>query len=381
MPDQNKDFYDVLGVARNASDADIKKAYRRLAMKYHPDRNPDDKSAEESFKEAKQAYEILSDAQKRAAYDQFGHASVDPSMGGGPGGAGGFGGFADVFEDIFGDVFGGRHGGGGGPQAQRGADLRFMMELTLEDAVRSVTKEIRVPTQVQCKTCSGSGAKPGSKPVTCTTCDGNGQVRIQQGFFSIQQTCPNCQGQGKMISDPCTTCHGQGRVRDHKTLSVKIPAGVDTGDRIRLAGEGEAGLHGAGSGDLYVQVEVKKHSIFERDGNNLYCEAPISFVTAAVGGEIEVPTLSGRVNLKIPAETQSGKMFRLRGKGVKSVRGHGTGDLFCTAQVETPANLSKDQQDLLKQFEQSLASDNQDHSPRSSTWFGHVKKFFHDMKL
>lgn len=373
----NKDFYEVLGVQRNATDAELKKAYRRLAMKYHPDRNPDDKQAEENFKEAKKAYEVLSDSQKRAAYDQFGHAGVEgAAAGGGAGGfgGGGFGGFGDVFDDIFGDIFGG--GGQGHSQAQRGADLRFNLELSLEEAANGKTSDIVVPTLIHCGSCNGSGAKKGSSPVTCETCDGVGQVRMQQGFFSIQQTCPDCHGQGKIIKDPCPDCHGQGRKQDRKTLSVKIPAGVDTGDRIRLAGEGEAGYHGGPAGDLYVQVAVKKHPIFERQDNDLLCEVPISFVTAAIGGELEVPTLVGRVNLKIPAETQSGKVFRLRGKGIKSVRGHGVGDLLCCVVVETPVHLSQEQKELLRQFDQSLSQDGKSHSPKSESWFSSVKKFF-----
>lgn len=377
-----RDYYEILGVAKNASDAELKKAYRRLAMKYHPDRNKDDATAEEKFKEAKEAYEVLSDGQKRAAYDQFGHDGVSGQGGFGGGGFGGGGqGFGDIFEDIFGDIFGGGRAGPQGPRAQRGADMRYSMELSLEEAVHGKKVEIKVPTLVSCKECDGSGARKGSKPKTCETCDGHGQVRMQQGFFSIQQTCPDCQGQGTVISDPCHQCHGQGRVQEHKTLSVNIPAGVDTGDRIRLAGEGEAGTHGAPSGDLYVQVSVKKHDIFERDGNNLYCEVPVAFVTAALGGEIEVPTLEGRVKLKIPSETQSGKVFRLRGKGVKSVRGHGTGDLLCTVVVETPVSLSKEQKAMLEAFRDSLAEDGKDHSPRERSWFAGVKKFFEDMKF
>jgi len=377
-----QDYYETLGVDRSADEGEIKKAYRRMAMKYHPDRNTEDPTAEEKFKEVKEAYEVLSDQGKRSSYDQFGHAGVDPSMGGGGQGGAGFGGFGDVFDDIFGDIFGGRGGGQGARQhAQRGTDLRYNLELSLEDAVRGKTIDVRVPTQVECDTCHGSGAKPGTSPVTCTTCEGVGQVRMQQGFFSIQQTCPTCHGQGKMIADACTDCQGQGRKRDRKTLSVKIPAGVDNGDRIRLAGEGEAGFHGGPAGDLYVQIAVKEHSIFQRDDNDLHCEVPINFITAVLGGEIEVPTLSDRVKLKIPTETQTGKVFRLRGKGVKSVHGRGVGDLLCRVTVETPVNLNKEQKELLRQLETSLKDDGKDHSPKESSWFAGVKRFFEDMKF
>ncbi len=377
-----RDYYEVLCVAKNASEAEIKKAFKRLAMKLHPDRNPDAENAEAQFKEAKEAYEVLSDAQKRAAYDQFGHAGVDPSMGGGGAGFGGGGAsFSDIFGDVFGDIFGGAGGGGhSGQRVYRGADLRYNLELSLEEAVRGTSVNIRIPTHVECDECHGTGAKKGTSPVTCTTCGGHGQVRMQQGFFSLQQTCPRCHGTGKMIETPCGKCHGQGRVEKQKTLSVKVPAGVDTGDRIRLGGEGEAGENGGPAGDLYVHVNVKPHPIFERDGNDLFCEVPISVVTASLGGELEVPTLEGRVNLKIPAESQSGKMFRLRGKGVKSVRGHHTGDLLCRVVVETPVNLTKKQKQLLKEFEASMKDDSVNHSPRASSWLDGVKKFFEDMK-
>lgn len=381
-----RDYYEVLGVQKNASEAELKKAFRRLAQKYHPDRNPDDKESEEKFKEAKEAYDVLTDARKRAAYDQFGHAGVDPSMGGGPGGAG-FGGaggasFADIFGDVFGDIFGAaRAGAAGGQRVYRGADLRYNLDLSLEDAVAGTTVKIRVPTLVTCTTCNGSGAKAGSKPEPCTTCGGHGQVRMQQGFFSVQQTCPRCHGTGSIIKDPCGTCHGQGRVRENKTLSVKVPAGVNTGDRIRLAGEGEAGENGGPAGDLYVQIRVKDHPIFKRDDNNLYCDVPISIVTAALGGELEVPTLDGKVVLKIPAESQTGKLFRLRGKGVKPVRGGPVGDLMCRIVVETPVNLSARQKELLAEFQKTMEQGGSTHNPQASSWLDGVKKFFDGMKL
>ena len=375
-----RDYYDVLEVSKNASEAELKKAYRRLAMKYHPDRNTDGKAGsntEQKFKEAKEAYEVLSDAQKRAAYDQFGHAGVDSTMGGGPGGFSGGASFSDVFGDVFGDIFGG--GRGGGSRVHRGSDLRYNLQLSLEDAVAGTSVKIRVPTQVTCNVCRGSGAKKGTSPKSCSTCGGHGQVRMQQGFFSVQQTCPTCRGKGTVIDDPCTACHGGGRVQQHKTLSVKVPAGVDTGDRIRLAGEGEAGEHGGPAGDLYVQVAVKEHPIFSREDNHLFCEVPIGFVTAALGGELEVPTLGGKVMLKIPAGTQSGKLFRMRGKGVKPVRGGPVGDLLCRVMVETPINLSEAQKDLLRKFESTLEGTGSKHSPHSSSWLDGVKNFFESM--
>ncbi len=371
-----RDYYEILGVSKDVSEAELKKAYRRVAMKYHPDRNPDDQDAEEKFKEASEAYEVLSDANKRASYDQYGHAGVD---GGGGMGGGGFGNFSDIFGDVFGDIFGGGGGGRrGGPS--RGSDLRYTLELSLEDAVKGTSVKIKVPTLVHCKTCDGSGAKPGSKPVTCTTCGGHGQVRMQQGFFSVQQTCPTCRGKGKIITDPCKDCHGHGRIEETKTLNVKVPAGVDTGDRIRLAGEGEAGTDGGPPGDLYVQVSVKEHEFFQRDGKNLYCEVPISIVDACLGGEIEVPTLDGRVKLKVPEETQTGKLFRLRGKGVVPVRGGAAGDLLCRVIVETPVNLTSKQKDLLQQLQADMTGSSA-HSPKQSSWFEGMKNFFGDMKL
>lgn len=374
-----RDYYEVLGVSKNASEAELKKSYRRLAMKFHPDRNTGDEAtvSEVKFKEAKEAYEILCDPQKRAAYDQFGHAGVDPSMGGGgPGGFSGGGNFSDIFGDVFGDIFGGR---GGDSRVHRGADLRYNLQLTLEEAVAGTTVKIRVPTMVKCKVCHGSGAKKGTSPKTCSTCGGHGQVRMQQGFFSVQQTCPTCRGKGSVIEDPCGACHGAGRIQQHKTLSVKVPPGVDTGDRIRLGGEGEAGESGGPPGDLYVQITVKEHEIFVREDNNLFSEVPISFVTAALGGELEVPTLGGKVMLKIPAGTQSGKLFRMRGKGVKPVRGGPVGDLLCRVMVETPVNLTDKQKDLLRQLEQTMQGTGSKHSPHSSSWLNGVKKFFEGM--
>ena len=375
-----RDYYEVLGVARNASEAEIKKAFKKLAMKHHPDRNPDSKEAEDKFKEAKEAYDVLSDAQKRAAYDQFGHDAVSGMGGGGPGGFGaGSGSFSDIFGDVFGDIFGGR-GGAGGQRVYRGADLRYNLELSLEEAVNGTTVKIRVPTLVKCEECDGSGARKGTTPTTCSTCHGHGQVRMQQGFFSLQQTCPRCHGTGKMITDPCGSCHGEGRVQKQKTLSVKVPSGVDNGDRIRLSGEGEAGENGGPAGDLYVQISVREHPIFKRHGNDLHCEVPISITTAALGGELEVPTLNGRVKLKVPEESQSGKLFRLRGKGVSSVRGGQTGDLLCRIMVETPVNLTARQKELLREFDDTMKG-NDKHSPRHHSWLDGVKKFFEDMKF
>jgi len=375
---EKRDYYEVLGVSRNVSEAELKKAYRRMAMKHHPDRNPGDTEAEAQFKEIKEAYEVLSDSRKRAAYDQFGHAGVDPSMGGGFGGGAGGANFSDIFGDVFGDIFGGGRGGRG-PRVNRGADLRYNLELSLEDAVAGTTVKIRVPTFVECSSCSGSGAKKGTRPETCSTCGGHGQVRIQQGFFSIQQTCPRCHGRGTVISDPCTSCRGAGRVQEQKTLSVKVPAGVDTGDRIRLAGEGEPGENGGPPGDLYVQVAVKQHPIFQRDENNLYAEVPIGIATAALGGDLEVPTLNGKVMLKVPAGTQTGKLFRVRGKGVKSVRGGAVGDLLCRVVLETPVNLTERQKELILELDESMREGGHRHSPHSTSWLDGVKKFFESM--
>jgi molecular chaperone DnaJ len=372
-----RDYYKILELPRDASEADIKKAYRRLAMKLHPDRNPDDKGAEEQFKEAKEAYEVLSDAQKRAVYDQHGHEGLDAQRGagGGPGFNPGEG-FSDIFGDVFGDIFGGSRRGGGRAQVFRGADLRYELELDLSQAVFGASMEIEVPKLAECETCHGSGAAKGSNPIQCDTCGGQGTVRVSQGFFQLQQTCPRCRGSGKIVKNPCDTCLGQGRVRRTKKLAVKIPAGVDNGDRIRLSGEGEAGKNGGPAGDLYVEVHVRAHEIFEREGEHLSCEVPVSFVTAALGGTVLVPTLDGQVSLKIPAETQSGRVFRLRDKGVKPVRGGARGDLFCKAMVETPVKLSGEQKDLLKKFEASLKTDDRRHSPREEGFFDGVKRFF-----
>jgi molecular chaperone DnaJ len=373
-----KDYYEVLGVNRDAADDEIKKAYRKLAMKHHPDRNPDNPKAEEHFKEAKEAYETLSDGQKRAAYDQYGHAAFESGgMGGGsPFGAGGAGAQGFDFSDIFGDIFGGGRGGGGRSNVHRGADLRYNLEITLEQAARGTETQIRVPTMAECETCKGSGAKPGTSPTTCTTCAGHGQVRMQQGFFSIQQACPRCHGSGKVISSPCGTCHGAGRIKQHKTLSVKIPAGVDNDDRIRLSGEGELGSNGGPTGDLYVVIHIAAHAVFQRDHNDLHCEMPVSFAVAALGGEIEIPTLDGSARIKIPAETQSGKIFRLRGKGIKGVRSSSHGDLHCHVMVETPANLTDRQKELLREFEAINEKDTARHSPRAKSWMDKVKEFF-----
>jgi len=371
-----RDFYEILGVNRDANDDEIKKAYRKLAMKYHPDRNPDNPKAEDQFKEAKEAYEILSDSQKRAAYDQYGHAGVDPQAGGG--GGAGMGGFADAFSDIFGDIFGGGGGRGGGGRSNvyRGADLRYNLEISLEEAARGAETRIRIPTMEECDDCGGSGAKKGTEPKTCPTCNGHGQVRMQQGFFSIQQTCPKCHGTGRYIPTPCPSCHGAGRKKTHKTLSVKIPAGIDEGDRIRLTGEGEPGVNGGPPGDLYVQVHLKAHSVFQRDHDDLHCEMPISFTVAALGGEIEIPTLDGVAKLKIPAETQSGKIFRLRGKGIKGIRSIGHGDLLCHVAVETPVSLTDRQKELLKEFEEISQGNAEKHNPRAQSWMDKVKDFF-----
>lgn len=375
-----RDYYEILGVGRDVDDAELKKAYRRLAMKFHPDRNPDDKEAEGRFKELSEAYEVLTDANKRAAYDRFGHAAVDGSGGGGGGGGfGSTGSFSDIFSEAFGDLFGGA-GGGRRSSVQRGADLRYNLELDLEQAVRGDEVEIRIPTLVACEECDGSGARAGTKPAVCPDCGGHGQIRVAQGFFSIQQTCPRCRGTGRIVTDPCRKCGGRARVEKRKTLSVKIPGGVDNGDRIRLNGEGEAGANGGPPGDLYVQVSVREHALFSRDGKHLYCDVPISFADATLGAELEVPTLDGRVRLRVPEETQTGKLFRLRGKGVSPVRGGPPGDLMCRIVVETPVNLNEQQKVLLREFAESLKKGGERQSPKESSWFKGVRDFFESLK-
>ena len=376
-----RDYYETLGVPKNASDEEIKKAYRKLAMKHHPDRNQDDhaKAAEAKFKEAKEAYEMLSDSQKRAAYDQHGFAGVDPNMRGGAGGEG-FGGFAEAFGDIFGDVFGGAGGRGargqGGRQVYRGGDLSYAMEVTLEEAALGKDAQIRIPSWDDCNTCHGSGAKPGTKVVTCTTCHGHGQVQMRQGFFSVQQTCPTCKGTGKLIPEPCSACMGVGKTKTNKTLEVKIPAGIDDNMRIRSTGNGEPGTNGGPPGDLYIEIRLKKHDIFERDGDDLHCSVPISFTTAALGGEIDVPTLAGKAAIDIPDGTQAGKQFRLRGKGIKGVRSSYPGDLYCHISIETPVKLTEHQRKLLKEFDESLKKGGAKHSPTSDSWADKLKGFF-----
>ena len=376
-----RDYYETLGVPKNASEEEIKKSYRKLAMKHHPDRNQGDtaKVAEEKFKEAKEAYEMLSDGQKRAAYDQHGFAGVDPNMRGGAGGGEGFGGFAEAFGDIFGDVFGGRQQGGrgqGGRQVYRGGDLSYAMEVTLEEAALGKDAQIRIPSWDDCTTCHGSGAKPGTKVVSCTTCHGHGQVQMRQGFFSVQQTCPTCKGNGKLIPEPCSACMGVGKTKTNKTLEVKIPAGIDDNMRIRSTGNGEPGTNGGPPGDLYIEIRLKKHDIFERDGDDLHCSVPISFTTAALGGEIDVPTLAGKAAIDIPDGTQAGKQFRLRGKGIKGVRSSYPGDLYCHISIETPVKLTEHQRKLLKEFDESLKKGGAKHSPTSDSWADKLKSFF-----
>ncbi|MHC9086214.1 molecular chaperone DnaJ [Luteimonas sp. RIT-PG2_3] len=374
-----RDYYEVLGVARNASEEELKKAYRRCAMKHHPDRNPGDKDAEAAFKECKEAYEVLADGGKRRMYDQHGHAAFEHGMGGGNAGPGGFGGadMGDIFGDIFGNIFGGGGGGRAGPR--RGADVGYALELDLEEAVSGVEKRIEIPTLAECEPCNGTGSEDG-KLETCDTCQGRGQVRFQRGIFSMQQPCPNCHGRGQSFKSPCPSCKGAGRIEEEKVLSVKIPAGVDTGDRIRLTGEGEAGPAGAPPGDLYVEVRVRPHAIFERDGDDLHCEVPIRISQAALGDSVRVPTLGGEVEIRVPAETQTGKVFRMRDKGVKSVRSRSTGDLYCKVVVETPVNLTPDQRELLEKFESTFSGENaRRHSPRSSTFIDGVKGFWDRM--
>jgi len=372
---KQRDFYETLGLAKNASDEEIKKAYRKLAMKHHPDRNPDDKGAEEKFKEAKQAYEILSDPQKRAAYDRFGHAGVDPNAGAAPGGAG-MGGFAEAFGDIFGDIFGGATRGGRPGGAFRGADLRYNMELSLEQAARGFNTEIRVPAWDACDACSGSGAKPGTKPKSCGTCGGAGAVRMTQGYFSIQQTCPTCHGSGRVIPDPCLSCHGDGRIKRNKVLEVNIPAGIDEGQRIRLGGKGEPGANGGPPGDLYVEVRIKPHEVFQRDGDDLHCEVPVSVPTAALGGDVDLATLTEKVSITIPEGTQNGKTFRLRGKGIKGVRSSYPGDLYCHVRIEVPVRLTEKQKKLMRDLEATLKDGGAKHSPQARSFMDRMKGFF-----
>ncbi|MCX7234519.1 MAG: molecular chaperone DnaJ [Burkholderiales bacterium] len=371
-----RDYYEVLGVPKNASDEEIKKAYRKQAMKHHPDRNQGDaaKVAEEKFKESKEAYEMLADPQKRAAYDQHGHAGVDPNMrGGGEGHAG----FAEAFGDIFGDMFGQQRGrSGGGRQVFRGNDLSYAMEVTLEEAARGKEAQIRIPSWDTCDLCHGSGAKPGTQVKTCGTCHGQGTVQIRQGFFSVQQTCPTCRGTGKVIPEPCTACSGQGKIKRQKTLEIKIPAGIDGGMRIRSANNGEPGTNGGPTGDLYIEIRLKKHDIFEREGDDVHCSVPVSFAAAAMGGEIEVPTLSGKAAIDIPEGTQTGKQFRLRGKGIKGVRASYPGDLYCHIVIETPVKLSEHQRKLLREFDESLKKGGGKHSPSGDTWTDRLKGFF-----
>ena len=373
-----RDYYEVLGVPRNAGDDEIKKAYRKLAMKYHPDRNQGDaaKEAEAKFKEVKEAYEILSDSQKRTAYDQYGHAGVDPNMGGG-GFSGGFGGFEN-FSDIFGDIFGQMRGGrGGGRQVHRGNDLSYALDITLEEAASGKEAQIRVPSWDDCDTCSGTGAKPGTSATTCDTCHGQGVVQMRQGFFSVQQTCPRCHGSGKYIPEPCSSCHGQGKIKKQKTLEIKIPQGIDDGMRIRSTGNGEPSPNGGPPGDLYIEIRIRKHDVFERDGDDLHCVVPISMTRAALGGDIEVPTLlQGKAVIALPEGTQHGKQFRLRGKGIKGVRSSNAGDLYCHIQVETPVKLTEHQKKLLKQLDESLEKGGKKHSPSEKSWFDRAKDFF-----
>ena len=377
-----RDYYEALGVPKNASEDDIKKAYRKLAMKHHPDRNQGDgaKKSEEKFKEGKEAYEMLSDAQKRAAYDQYGHAGVDPNMGrGGAGGGEGMGGFAEAFGDIFGDIFGGAGGqrrGPGGQQVFRGSDLSYAMEITLEEAAAGKETQIRIPAYESCETCKGSGAKAGTQPKTCSTCNGAGTVHMRQGFFSIQQTCPHCHGTGKIIPDPCTTCNGQGKVKKNKTLEVKIPGGINEGMRIRSSGNGEPGTNGGPAGDLYIEIRIKQHEIFERDGDDLHCTVPVGLTTAALGGGIEVPTLGGKAEIELPEGTQHGKTFRLRGKGIKGVRSSYPGDLYCHISVETPIKLTEHQRKLLKELDDAFRKSGDRHSPNTKSWSDRVKDLF-----
>lgn len=375
-----RDYYVVLGISRTATAEEIKKAYRKKAKEFHPDRNSDNPNAEAQFKEVNEAYEVLKDADKRAAYDRYGHGAFEGGMGGGRGGHPGQGDFAsafsDVFDDLFGDFMGGGRGGGR-PRATRGSDLRYNLRVTLEEAYTGIQKTITVPTSVPCSECSGTGAESGAEPVTCPTCSGMGKVRAQQGFFTVERTCPTCQGAGQMINNPCKSCSGAGRVEKERSLSVNIPAGVETGTRIRLAGEGEAGLRGGPSGDLYIFIDVKEHNLFQRDGVNLFCRVPVSIGTAALGGDIEVPTIDGgRSRVKVPAGSQSGRQMRLRSKGMPALRGSATGDMYIELAVETPVNLTPRQKEIMREFEDTSA----DNNPEGSSFFSKVKTFWESMK-
>ena len=374
-----RDYYEVLGLSKGASADEIKKGYRHKAKELHPDRNTSDPSAESKFKEANEAYDVLKDPERKAAYDRFGHAAFEGGMGGGGGQRQGdfSSAFSDVFDDLFGDFMGGGQRGGGRSRASRGSDLRYNLEISLEDAYSGLQKSINVPTSVQCSPCNGSGAAGGSEPSTCPTCSGMGKVRASQGFFTVERTCPSCSGMGQVISNPCPSCGGQGRSNKDRSLSLNVPAGVETGTRIRLSNEGEAGLRGGPAGDLYIFIEVREHKIFQRDGNSLFCRIPVSMSGAALGGDIEVPTMDGgRSRVKIPAGSQSGRQMRLRGKGMPSIKSAQKGDMFIEIAVETPVNLTSKQRELLREFE-ALSEDN---NPESKSFFSSVKSFWDTMK-